>query len=223
MGLFDIFTGDAADKAAEQNRANLNGLLTTGTNIYGKGYDTASGALGNALGAYQPLSGLASKYGEGTDMYLNALGLNGAGGNAAATAAFQQSPGYQTTLNAGLDAINRRRAAAGMLNSGNADQDATTFASNLANQGYQNWLSGLSGLNRNALVATGAAASGQAGIFGSQAKLAQQNAGNLVNLNSLVTNGINSQNTQQANADTAASGNIFDFGMNLAKLGARFL
>jgi hypothetical protein len=220
MGIFDIFTGDSASKAAEENRGNLTDLLTKGTNLYGQGYDTANTSLNNALGAFSPLSSLAGKYGQGTTMYLNALGLNGQAGSDAANAAFQTSPGYQFNLDQGLEAINRRRAAGGMLNSGNADADAQRFGAGLASGEYNNWLSGLSGLNSNALAATGAAASGQAGVYGSQANLAQQNAGNLVDLSKYYTTGVNSQNTQEANAKTAASGNIFNFGMNLAKLGA---
>lgn len=220
MGLFDIFTGDSASEAADKNRANLSSLLTKGTDIYGQGYNTANTALGNALSGYQPLSDLAGKYGAGTTMYLNALGLNGQAGNDAARAAFQMSPGYQFNLDQGLEAINRRRAAGGMLNSGNADVDAQRFGAGLASGEYNNWLSGLSGLNSNALTATNAAAAGKAGIFGSEANLAQQNAGNLVDLNKYYTSGVNNQNTQEANAKTAASGNIFNFGMNLAKLGA---
>jgi hypothetical protein len=220
MGLFDIFTGDSASKAAEENRGNLSSLLTKGTDIYGQGYNTANTALNNALGGYQSLSDLAGQYGQGTQMYLNALGLNGQAGSDAARASFQTSPGYQFNLDQGLEAINRRRAAGGMFNSGNADVDAQRFGAGLASSEWNPWLSNLSGLNSNALTATNAAAAGQAGIYGSQANLAQQNAGNLVGLNTTVTNGINSQNTQEANAKTAASGNIFNFGMNLAKLGA---
>jgi hypothetical protein len=220
LGLFDIFTGDAASEAADKNRANLSSLLTKGTDLFGQGYGTATGALNNALGAYQPLSDLAGQYGAGTTMYLNALGLNGQAGSDTARAAFQTSPGYQFNLGQGLEAINRRRAAGGMLNSGNADVDAQRFGAGLASSEWNPWLSNLSGLNSNALAATGAAAAGQAGIYGGQANLAQQNAGNLVGLNKYTTEGINNQNTQQANAETAASGNIFNFGMNLAKLGA---
>ena len=38
-----------------------------------------------------------------------------------------------------------------------------------------------------------------------------------------MTNGINSQNTQAANAEMAGSGNLMNFGLNLAKLGTGFL
>lgn len=223
MSLFDIFTGDAAKKAAEENRQNLSGLLTKGTDLYGQGYTTANTALGDALGGFNSLSDLAGQYGQGTTMYLNALGLNGQAGSDAARAAFQTSPGYQFNLDQGLEAINRRRAGTGMLNSGNSDVDAQRFGAGLASSEWNPWISNLSGLNSNALAATGAAATGKAGVLGSQANLAQQNAGNLVGLNTTVTNGINGQNTQQANAETAASGNIFNFGMNLAKLGTGFV
>jgi hypothetical protein len=221
LGLFDLFTADSAKKAAEENRGNLSTLLANGTDIYGRGYTDASGALNSAVGAYAPLSSLATQQGQGTTMLLNSLGLNGAAGGQTAWDAFQSAnPQTHGAIDAGLEAINRRRAAAGMLNSGNSDADALKFAQNQQNQQYGNWQSSLAGLNSNAINATNAAAAGKAGAYGSLANLAQQNAGNLVNLNTNVTNGINSQNTQEANAKTAASGNIWNFGMNLAKLGA---
>jgi hypothetical protein len=56
-------------------------------------------------------------------MMLNALGLNGPQGNAAATAAFQSSPGYDFKVNQSLDALDRRAASRGMLGSGNTTLD----------------------------------------------------------------------------------------------------
>lgn len=222
MGIFDLFTGDPAKKAAEENRGNLTALLNNGTSIYSRGHGDAKGALDSAIGGFQPLSDLATNYGAGSRLYLDALGVNGPGGNERATAAFTTSPGYQFNLDQGLEALNRRRAAGGMLNSGNADADAIRYGSGLASGEYTNWLQNLGGVNNNALTATNAAATGKAGVYGGLAGLAQQNAGNLVNLNSSVTNGINSQNTQQANAEMAASGNLWNFGLNLAKLGTGF-
>lgn len=220
MGLFDIFTGDAAKKAAEENTGRLNSLNTLGTNILNTGQTNALGALDSAAGAFQPLSDLAGQYGTGTTMYLNALGLNGQTGNDAARAAFQTSPGYQFNLDQGLEAINRRRAVGGMLNSGNADVDAQKFGAGLASSEWTPWLSALSGLNSNALAATGAAATGVAGANTNKANVFGNVANSLVDLNKYTTNGINSQATQAANAETAGSGNIWNLGMNLAKLGA---
>jgi len=220
MGLFDIFTGDAAKKAAEENSGRLTSLNSLGTDLYGTAYRGAKGNLTSALGEYQPLADLAWQQGRGSQLYLDALGVNGADGTARAQSAFTTSPGYQFNLDQGLAALNRRRAAGGMLNSGNADADAIKFGSGLASGEYNNWLNNLSGLNTNAINATGAVAAGKAGVYGNLANLDQLNANNLVGLNKYTTEGLNSQTTQKANAETAASGNIFNFGMNLAKLGA---
>lgn len=217
--LGDLFGGGAEKRAAEKNRALANSYQQQGTGYLNSGYDTARGDLNNALGAYTPLSELAKKYTGGTDMLLNALGINGASGNAAASAAFQNNPGYQSGLTAGLDAINRRRAAAGMLDSGNADQDAQTFGQNLQNQQYNNWLSSLGGINNNALQATTGAAQGQAGVYGGLGTLATNNASDLTNLLGGTTSANMSANNQQAQGEAAGAKNLLGLGTSLLGLG----
>lgn len=144
-----------------QGFAGATGAIGAGTNqalgYLDAGNTAALGRLDNAAGVYAPLS---AKYGAGTDLYLNSLGVNGAAGNGAALSAFQAGPGYGFQLDQGLDAINRRRNAAGMLNSGNADRDAQVYGQGLANQEYGNWQNRLAGLVSPEL----AAAQGQAGI-----------------------------------------------------------
>jgi hypothetical protein len=217
--LGDLFGGGAEKRAADANRALANTYQQQGTANINNGYNTATGYLNDALGAYSPLSSLAQKYTGGTDMLLNALGLNGASGNAAATAAFQNNPGYSSGLTAGLDAINRRRAAAGMLDSGNADQDAQTFGQNLQNQQYNNWLSGLSGLNQNALQATTGAATGQAGVYGGLGTLATNNASDLTNLLGSTTSANMNANNLQAQGEAAGAKNLLGLGTSLLGLG----
>jgi len=215
--------------AFNQARSDLTGGFGQARTDLGQGYDAATGAinrgatgalgyldqgqqgalgqLGQARGdltanggAFAPLSALASQYGAGANMYGNAVGLNGAAGNAAAQSAFNAGPGYQFQLDQGLDAINRRRNAGGMLGSGNADRDAQVFGQGLANQSYQQWLSNLAPYNNLQLSATqGAAAGNQAnnqslanlGIAGaqlanitgrSQAGIAQGQGGSLADL-----------------------------------------
>src|ERR1051326_8447772 len=92
MGIFDIFTGDSAKDAAAKNAALLQANQTAGTNTLNQGKDSAIGVLGQAGDLY---GGLAKKYGAGTDLYLNSLGINGSAGNDAAVKAFQAGPGYQ--------------------------------------------------------------------------------------------------------------------------------
>ena len=90
------------------------------------------------------------------------MGLNGAEGAARAKAAFFGGPGYQANLDTAIDALNRRRNAAGSLVSGNADADAIKLGSDYANNTWQAWLAGLSPYNNlNLSAATGAADAGK--------------------------------------------------------------
>lgn len=220
MGLFDnLFGGGAEKAAADRNRAELGNYQTQGLGYLAGGYNTAQGNLTSALGAYQPLADLAYQQGQGSKLYLDALGVNGPDGTTRAQSAFTTSPGYQFNLDQGLAAINRRRAAGGMLNSGNADADAIKFGSGLASGEYNNWMTGLSGLNSNAISATGAAANGQAGVYGSLANLGQQNATNQVNLLGNVTSGMMSANNQQAAGEAAGAKNLLGLGTSILGLG----
>src|ERR1043165_4525558 len=122
-------------------------------------------------GAYAPLGELADRYGAGARLYADALGLNGAEGAARAKAAFQGGPGWQAQLDTSLDALNRRRNAAGSLFSGNADADAIKLGGDTANRGWKDWLGGLSGYNPLELNATSANAAGNAAINSTLANL----------------------------------------------------
>lgn len=108
----------------------------------------------------------------------------------------QSSPGYQFTLQQGLQGVDRSSAARGLLNSGAAVKGATDYASGLAQQTYNNRVSQLAGMAGAGQTAAGTAAtlSGQLGtglanaalgtgsniasLYGSQAQgLAQLYAG----------------------------------------------
>ena len=217
--LDDLFGGGAAKRAADANRALANTYQQQGTGFINSGYSTARGDLDSALGAYTPLSDLAQKYGAGTNLFLDALGVNGAAGNANANAAFTNNPGYQSGLTAGLDAINRRRAAAGMLDSGNADQDAQTFGQNLQNQQYNTWLQNLGGLVNPELSATSGAATGQAGVYGGLGTLATNNASDLTNLLGSTTSANMNANNLQAQGEAAGAKNLLGLGTSLLGLG----
>lgn len=213
-GFLDNLFGDgAAGDAARENKGIYQNYYNQGQGYLNTGYNTAKGALDKAYGS---LSGLGSKYGAGTDLYLNALGVNGADAAKAAQSSFTNNPGYDAAVTAGLDAINRRRAAGGMLDSGNSDLDALTFGQNLQNQQYNGWLDRLGGLISPELSATGAAA----GVQGNLANLAQQNASNQIGLLGNYTSGTVSANNQQAAAEMGGAKNLLGFGMNLASLAA---
>jgi hypothetical protein len=97
MGLFDdLFGGGAEKRAAEKNRQLYDGYSTQGNQYLDQGYQTGVTNLNNGLGSFTPLSDLGKKYGAGTDLYLDALGTNGADGSSRAQAAFTNAPGYQS-------------------------------------------------------------------------------------------------------------------------------
>jgi hypothetical protein len=214
-----LFGGGAEAEAADKNRALTTQYGTQAQDYLTGGYNTGTGAINSAIGAYNPLSTLASNYNKGGSMYLDALGVNGPQGNANATAAFQNAPGYTGAVNAGLDVLNRRRAGQGMAASGNADIDALTFGQNLQNQQYNSWLSNLQNAGQTGVQATGAAAQGQAGQYDALANLAQTYAGNQTGVAGNVLSGNVNANNLQAAGEAAGAKNLLGAGLSLATLG----
>ncbi|MBN8968940.1 MAG: hypothetical protein J0G95_10820 [Rhizobiales bacterium] len=213
MGFLDTLFGGGAEKdAANQNRTLLSDYLGKGTTALDNAYGTSTGALNKAYGS---LSDLAGKYGQGTDLYLNALGVNGADAAKTAQSSFTNNPGYDAAVTAGLDAINRRRAAGGMLDSGNADLDALTFGQNLQNQQYGGWLDRLSGLVSPELSATTAGA----GVQQSLSDLAQTDATNRIGLYGNYTSGNMSANNAEAAGKAQGAKNLLGGALSLAQLG----
>lgn len=259
--LSTLFGGGAEKEAADKNRALYNQYGVQGAGYLDKGLTSATGAINTGystgqdyltagqgyLGAGQgyldqaasPLSALASKYGGATSLYTDALGVNGAAGNARAQGAFTTAPGYEQGINAGIDVLNRRRAAGGMLDSGNADLDALTFGQNSQNQQYGDWLNRLGGFISPELQATSGASSflgqksgltaQQAAMSGQQAGLATQQGGalaglysndatNRVGLQGNVTSGNAGANTLQAQGEAAGAKNLLGAGLSVASL-----
>lgn len=218
-GFFDtLFGGGAEKEAAAQNRALYADYLSKGTGYLDKGLDASKGYLDRAVGSFTPLSELGAKYGGATTLALDALGVHGADGNARATAAFQAAPGYQFSLDQGLEALNRRRVAAGMGQSGNADADAIRLGTGLADQAWDKWLGNLTGFTSPELSATAGAATGQAAGLGSLANLYQTDATNRIGLLGNFTSGTAGANNMEAAGEAKGAGNLLGFGMNLGKL-----
>ena len=177
------------------------------TNAINAGYGGAMGALtgygqqaqgalqggvNSAVNTAQSANGMFQPYvaggGAASGMLANALGLNGAAGNAAATSAFQSDPGYQFALNQAIGRTQAAAAAAGMTASGNTLDAITKLASNYGNQNYQTWLSNLQNAGSQGLTAAGqvsdndrAAAGYQYGGGTTGANLFQQTGANLGN------------------------------------------
>jgi hypothetical protein len=212
MGFFDtLFGGGAEREAADKNRALYSQYGQMGTDFLNAGMTGSKDALATAKGEYAPLSAL---YNKGASLYGDALGVNGAAGTANAQGAFTSSPGYQWQLGQGMDAINRRRAAGGMVNSGNADIDALTYGQGLAKQDYGSWLSGLQGLNSNALTTAGA----MSGVDTGLANLYQTDATNRVGLQGNVTSGDAAANNLQAQGEATGAKNLLGGVLGLGSL-----
>ncbi len=148
---------------------SLRGGYGAALDALGQYYGQGAGALQQAAAGYQPLvdRGL-----QGYDMYMNALGLNGAAGRDAALGAFQTGPGYQWNVDQATEQAQRAANRLGMAYSGNTVDATTRLASNLANQEYGSWLQGLQGFQG----ASQNAVTGQAGALNNLAQLYQNQA-----------------------------------------------
>lgn len=211
----DIFTGRPAKEAAAKNTALFQQNQTAGTAALQNGQNSAIGALDAAKGAYAPL---AAKYGAGTNLYLDSLGVNGAAGNTRATDAFHAGPGYNFAVDQALDGVNRGAVAAGGAPgglSGNTLAALSDRSRNLADLEFGKYQDRLAGLISPELTATG----GIAGAEAAKAPIYTGTASNIANLGTNTANAIAGQNTQSANAQLAGSGNLLGLGLNLAKLG----
>lgn len=207
MGIFDIFTGASAKKAAAENQARLVANKAEGTATLRGGETSSLASLDKAGGYYAPL---ASKYGSGTNLYLDSLGVNGADGNTRATDSFKAGPGYDWRVSQALDQTNRAAAATGGLSGGNTLAALSDRAGNMASQEYGGWQDRLAGLISPEM----AAVSGQAGAEASKVPVYQGTANSIANLGTNTTNGLNEQTTQAANAAMAGSKNLWSFGLN---------
>jgi len=219
MGLFsDVFEGGAAKAAAENNRNNLATNETRGYDIIGGNTVNSINALDAATRFYDPVRALGTKYSAAGDMALNALGLNGAAGNDAATAAFRSSPGYDFKVNQSLDALDRRAASRGLLGSGNNTLDTLNVVHGLADQDYNNWLTGLGQYATLGANETNTGAAGSAAMTAAKVPVYTNDTANKLDLSKFTVSGINDQNTQAANAAMQGGANALNFGLNLGKL-----
>src|SRR5258708_3360779 len=120
MGMFDVFGTQDQRNAANSQIAGINAGIGDLNKAFGQG----RGALQNNYTAgLQPFLQNYGQAQQGGTALGNALGLNGASGNAAATAAFQNNPGYNFQLQQGENAILANQAKTGQLASGATNLD----------------------------------------------------------------------------------------------------
>ena len=135
-----------------QGSSDLTNYAGQAAGAIGSGVNQAVDTVQGSNAAFQPFAATGTA---ANGMLGNALGLNGAAGNAAATSAFQASPGYQFQVDQATDAAARKAASLGMAASGNTMSAITGLAGNLANQEQGSWLDRLQGLASQGLSAAG--------------------------------------------------------------------
>ena len=207
-GLLGLDAGKATRKAAKENIKSFENYRDIGNTIINDGQNESRAALDQAIAAYSPYaqSGQAAN-----TMYSNALGLNGADGNTAATSAFQAGPGYQFALDQGTQAALRAQNSVGMLNSGNTLTALAGFGQGLANQEYGSWLDRLQGKSAQGLQA----ASGQAQGYGNMSNIFQNSIDRRLGLEGAYTQGITGQNNQIAQGHEASRAGFAGLGQSL--------
>ncbi|MDQ0303801.1 hypothetical protein [Ancylobacter polymorphus] len=215
-GMLGLDSGKATQKAAGQNLTALAGLWNRGTKYIDQGEAKSADYLGQAAGQFQPWqqTGTAAN-----TMVGNALGLNGASGNAAATSAFQTSPGYDWTLKNALQGSERAASASGMLASGNTLTALQDRASQVANQEYGSWFDRLMGVSTQGQQAAGQTANALTNLGGLYQNTTDQRLG----LNNTFTSGLIGANNQYAQGKEAQNAGLAGIGSSLGGLAGKFL
>jgi hypothetical protein len=203
MGLFDIFNSSDQRQAAQDQIAGINAGLTGLQGDYGQGRQALQT---NYMAGIQPFMQNFNTGSGGIQTYGDAVGANGPQGNARATQAFYNNPGFGFQQRQGNNAILAQNAATGGTGSGKEATDLSTFNQGLAGTSWNNYVQSLSPYFN--LAQTGAAGAG--GLYG-------QLGTNLANLYQGEGNAVYGANTSignaNANADLAglnASGNMWN-------------
>ena len=217
IGIFDIFTGDAAEEAAAKNAALYQQYGQQATQALDTALPKSTGAIESAIGAFTPLADLGKRLSGGTNLYLNALGVNGPEGTAAARSAFTTSPGYEFARD---EATNAAQRAINRFSPGGNEADAIArVAGGVASKEYGDWLTRLGVLVPQEASAVGDTARGRAAGYGALGSLYQTDALNRSNIFGNVAGGTANSNTQAANAEMSGSSNFWN---GLLSLGGSF-
>jgi hypothetical protein len=192
-----INRGEGTRRASRDNRQIIDDYAGRGRSILSRGHDRAGGYLQQMLG----LTGM----GNGNSIYADAIGANGQDGAARAREAFTQGPGFQHQLDTGLQALDRRAAAAGRFSSGNADVDTMQFSQGLASQDWNNWLGHLTGGVDRAM-----------GAYRDLAGLETGYAGQRLDLEGDIAGGYMGANNQDAAGREASQGGLWSLLGNVA-------
>lgn len=212
MGLFDVFSAQPAQDAAQAKIAGLNSAYAQYAPLAQSGREAITSNYGQAA---QPFQSLLDQYKGGIGAYGDATGANGAAGFNSAAANFRNTPGYQFALDQGVDAINRSGVARGSA-TGNILRGAQTFGSGLADQTYQNYVKNL----QPYIGAGNQAAGGYSGVLTGEGNQLANNYGQQGTVAYGTQAGIGDANAASELAPYNASANLWNFGLNAAKTGA---
>lgn len=206
MGLLDTLLGKTGKKVAketlEYNQGQANAGYDASKNYLSQGYSSAQGRL-------DPYSAQGRQAGT---TYTNMLGLNGAGAQSAATAAYQGSNPYlAATMDSQTKALDRRAAATGQYGSGLNALAKARVVDETANRDYQDYMARLQGLMAQGYTADQALAALDSG-----------HAAGMVGVEGNYRNALTGAQNQYAKdyvaADTAGLQNIISAGTAAAQL-----
>jgi hypothetical protein len=203
MSLWDYFSDDNEEAARDAKIAGINSGRRKAFGDLDTGRMDVTNAANTSLGYYTPYEApdLAA-----TNTYADALGLNGAEGNARATGAFQASPGYGFDVDQAVQSIMRTASARGQLGGGGVTADLAKTITGLANDQYGGWLDRLYGLNSQGATIAGQKAGITTGL-GSQLLGIDTNKG-LIDWNA--ENGIGGANAGYELSKNQSGANIFN-------------
>jgi hypothetical protein len=213
MGLFDFFSAQPAENAAQAQIAGINAGYGQLSNLYGQGAQALQSNYQQGLAPAQQNQATAN---QGTQQLLALLGL-GPGGSAGQQQTLENTPGYQFQLQQGAQNVLRNQAATGQLGSGATDIALQNQGQGLANQTYNQAVSNLQPFLGYGTQAAGQQLQGYGGLGSALGGLytGQGNAAYGAQT------GIGNANANAALAPYQASGNLWNLVGNLAGSAAK--
>lgn len=200
MSIFDLFTNNVAEDAANQQIAGINAGKNAATGDINQGISALNTNYTNAL---QPYLTNYSNAGAGVDQLKNLLGINGQQGSDAAMKSLQATPGYQFQQQQGNASINAAAAANGQLASGKQLIDLSNYNQGLASTTYQNAVNNLQPF----LGASNSAAGGIAGVNTGLGNATASQYNSLANLDYTAATGVGNANANATLAQNQANQN----------------
>jgi len=187
LSFFGDFFGQGQRRDIKKGYADSTQMLRDG---YDQGRQDIGGYYDKGMGMLQPFMQGGQK---ANALYLDYLGANGPDAQRAAFSAFQNDPGFQQQMQAGVNALDNSATARGGLYSGAAMKGVANFGQQFQRQAFNDRMGMLGGAaqqGQQAGMAGAGLASQTGGQLGNMAfGFGQQNAANRINYaNSLAQN-----------------------------------